>query len=124
MSGGFWEYKQYGLGQVTDDIKEMIEKSGKEKSPEELKDSGYGDSWYGFDYVSWYERFPEEKFHPTYPEEVLEEMKNAIKYLTKARIYMHRLDWLLSGDDGEESFLYRLKEELEEAEAGFENKLK
>lgn len=112
MSGGFWQYKQYELGQFVDDIEEIIEKSGKEKSPEELKDS-----WYSFD---WYERFPEEKFHHTYPEEVLEEMKNAIKYLTKARIYMHRLDWLLSGDDGEESFLSRLKEELEEAEAGFE----
>lgn len=117
MSGGFWQFKQYDLGQVIDDIKEKIEKSGKEKSPEELKDA----SWYGSD---WYERFPEEKFHIAYSKEVLEEMKNAIKYLTKARIYMHRLDWLLSGDDGEESFLSRLKEELEEAEAEFENKLK
>jgi hypothetical protein len=27
-------------------------------------------------------------------------------------IYAHRIDWLLSGDDGEESFNKRLTEEL------------
>lgn len=111
MSGGFWEYRQYMLSQVADDVEDLINKSGKEKSLEELEES-----WYSPD---WYERFPEDKFHATYPKEVLEEMKNAVKYLTIARVYMHRLDWMLSGDDGEESFLTRLKEDLKEAEEEF-----
>ena len=34
--------------------------------------------------------------------------------LKQAEIYAQRIDWLLSGDDGEESFHERLKEELEE----------
>jgi hypothetical protein len=29
-----------------------------------------------------------------------------------AQVYAHRVDWLLSGDDGEESFLRRLAEDL------------
>jgi len=36
--------------------------------------------------------------------------------LRKAAIYAQRIDWLLSGDDGEESFLERLKEELDAPE--------
>ena len=34
--------------------------------------------------------------------------------LKKATIYAQRIDWLVSGDDGEESFLSRLKEDLEQ----------
>ena len=34
-----------------------------------------------------------------------------------AAIYAQRIDWLLSGDDGEESFKRRLKEELDELES-------
>ena len=41
-------------------------------------------------------------------EEIQEKMKDAIKILRTAAIYAHRIDWLLSGDDGEESFLERL----------------
>jgi hypothetical protein len=43
----------------------------------------------------------------------VEEFKNAAKYLRIAYVYAQRVDWLISGDDGEESFLERLKEELE-----------
>jgi hypothetical protein len=38
--------------------------------------------------------------------------------LDKAAIYLHRIDWLLSGDDGEVEFHRRLKEELEKFEGG------
>ena len=39
--------------------------------------------------------------------------KEAIKSLKIAFIFAHRLDWFLSGDDGEDSFYQRLKEDLE-----------
>ena len=49
--------------------------------------------------------------------EVVEEFKNGLKILKIAAIYAQRIDWLLSGDDGEESFKRRLKEELDELES-------
>lgn len=51
-----------------------------------------------------------------YPE-TLEEFKKGLKILKTAAIYAQRIDWLLSGDDGEESFKERLKEELDELES-------
>ena len=67
MSGGHWDYIQYRFTDVAEDIKNLVEKNGKEKTQEELKD----------DYISsdWYEKYPEEKFHHKYPDEVIEEFK-------------------------------------------------
>ena len=44
----------------------------------------------------------------------LKEFQKAIGYLKQAQLYSQRIEWLLSGDDGEESFHKRLAEELEE----------
>ena len=49
--------------------------------------------------------------------EVLEEFKKGLKILKTAAIYAQRIDWLLSGDDGEQSFKERLKEDLDELES-------
>lgn len=84
-------------------------KNGVEKTPEELKQEGWRDP-------DWYKKYPEDKFHYQYPDEVIEKMKEAVKALKIAQEYAQRVDWLLSGDDGEESFLRRLKENLEEIE--------
>ena len=43
----------------------------------------------------------------------LQEFDTAIHFLRVAYVYAQRIDWLLSGDDGEESFHKRLKEDLE-----------
>ena len=105
MSGGHWDYIQYRFTDVAEDIKSLIDKNGKEKTKEELKD----ESWRDHD---WYEKYPEDKFYHKYPDEVIEEFKKGAEIIAAAQIYMQRLDWLLSGDDGEESFLRRLKEDL------------
>jgi hypothetical protein len=47
-----------------------------------------------------------------YPPEVLEKIKEGLDALNKAEIYTQRIDWLVSGDDGPETFLKRLKEDL------------
>jgi hypothetical protein len=47
-----------------------------------------------------------------YEPETIEEFRKAIKVLREAAVYAQRIDWLLSGDDGEETFHKRLKEEL------------
>ena len=40
-------------------------------------------------------------------------MKRAVYVLRLAHIYAQRVDWMLSGDDGEDSLVIRLEEELE-----------
>ena len=47
---------------------------------------------------------------------MLQEISNGLNYLYLAGIYTQRLDWLFSGDDGEDSFFERLEEELEKYE--------
>lgn len=47
---------------------------------------------------------------------VLSEFQKALKYLKIAQAYSHDVEWLLSGDYGDDSFLESIKEELEELE--------
>ena len=104
MSGGRFEYNQYKIRMIADDIEQEIINSGRKKTPEEIK-SYYRDS-------DWYEKYPEDLNHYEYPQEIIEEFKNAVLALHTAEVYAQRVDWLLSGDDGNESFLKRLKEDL------------
>ena len=106
MSGGHWDYLQYRLTDVSYDIEKLVEKNGQPKSAEELKEERWHDN-------DWYEKYPEDKFHYKYPEEVIEEFKKGAEIIKLAQIYMQRMDWLLSGDDGEESFISRLKQDKE-----------
>ena len=48
-----------------------------------------------------------------YSKETIKEFKKGLNILRKAYVYAQRIDWLLSGDDGEESFHKRLKEDLD-----------
>jgi MoxR-like ATPase len=108
MSGGAFDYNQYKIGYIADQIEEVIVKNGLEKTPEELKNN-----WID---PEWYKKYPEDLFHYKYPDEVIEKMKEAVKALKIAQEYAQRVDWLLSGDDGEESFLSRLEENLKKIE--------
>lgn len=45
-------------------------------------------------------------------EDTLAEFKKGIDLLREAQVYAHRIDWLLSGDDGEETFHERLAKDL------------
>jgi hypothetical protein len=107
MSGGAFNYDQYKIGYMVDQIEETVVKNGVEKTPEDLKNEGWRDP-------DWYKKYPEDLFHYKYPDEVIEKMKEGIEVLKRAQIYAQRIDWLLSGDDGEESFLRRLEEDLNE----------
>jgi hypothetical protein len=108
MSGGAFDYNQYKIGYIADQIEQTIIKNGVKKTPEEIKDDWHNDEWYT--------KYPEDKFHYKYPDEVIEKMKEAVKALKIAQEYAQRVDWLLSGDDGEESFLSRLEENLKKIE--------
>lgn len=101
MSGGRFEYKQYHITGIADEIEHYLNRQGKEKPKDEL--------WMSEEY---YKEYPREKYYETYAEEVQEKMRNAVKALKIAAIYAQRVDYFLSGDDGEENFLRRLKEDL------------
>jgi len=43
--------------------------------------------------------------------EVVRKLEEAVKAIRIAAIYVERVDWLFSGDDGEDDFLRRLSED-------------
>lgn len=50
-----------------------------------------------------------------FSDETLNRFKEGISFVNKAKIYLHRIDYLLAGDDSEQSFLKRIKEDLNES---------
>lgn len=89
MSGGRFDYLQYRFSEIIDAIEqEILDNDAEPKSKHE-----------------WFEP---NRFKP----ETLDEFRKGIEYLKKAQIYAQRIDWLLSGDDGEETFHKRLAKDL------------
>ena len=90
MSGGHFDYKQYQMGYIADEIEQLIVTNDSEEKDE------WG-SCVGAHYSA----------------ETIEEFKKAWVALRVAQVYVQRIDWLVSGDDGEDSFHSRLKRDLE-----------
>ena len=171
MSGGHFDYKQYQIEEIADEIERIVERETSPRPPvvrekymsaynsyehhgcrgwdrysilyntieeeherykrdekmlevsniEEIR-NGRGFSAvdkHGIKYeVSekiaehYYDEDGEEIYYQDYEPETIEEFRKAIKVLREAAVYAQRIDWLLSGDDGEETFHKRLKEEL------------
>lgn len=96
MSGGHFDYDQYKIGYIADSIEQIIIKNGEKRERRE--------SW-------------ESEYYYNYPPEVIEKFKEGLRALRIAQIYAQRIDWLVSGDDGEESFLRRLHGDLRSLDA-------
>jgi hypothetical protein len=111
MSGGHFDYKQWHINEIADSVERLIENNGREKTREEIKD----EFWRGDD---WYEKYPEDLYHYKYPDEIIEKFKEGLIILRQAAVYAQRIDWLLSGDDGNESFLERLQNDLSKLKEG------
>jgi hypothetical protein len=106
MSGGTFDYNQRRIREIADRVEHEIALSGTPKTERELKE----ESWRNDD---WYKNYPEDLNHYALPDEIMVEFKKGYEILRKAEIYAQRMDWYLAGDDGEDSFLERLKEELD-----------
>ena len=89
MSGGFFNHLQYNLDQISADIEDEIYYNDSEEVNEYNDKKGNG-----------------------FSEDTIQEFKLAVWYLKQAFVYTQRIDWLLSGDDGEETFHERLKKDL------------
>lgn len=57
-------------------------------------------------------------WEPVWEQETVERFKEAVLTLRRAQIMAHRIDWLLSGDDGEETFAVRWQADLDKLERG------
>jgi hypothetical protein len=92
---------------MIDSIEDLINNNGRAKTEEELINLRWGtlDDEY-------YKKFPEEKYFHKYSDEVIEEFKKGLTSLRIAHVYAQRIDWLASGDDGEETFIERLNDDL------------
>lgn len=93
MSGGKYDYKQHHIRDIYEEIEFLLEAQGK------LQD---------------FDMYENEYYYETFRPDVEEAIKEGVEILKKAYVYAHRIDWYLSGDDGEDNFLRRLKEDLEE----------
>jgi nicotinic acid mononucleotide adenylyltransferase len=93
MSGGHFEYQQYRIEDIARSIEELIESNDDESLTEWDTRRGKG-----------------------YSAETIEKFKTTIDTLRKAAIMAQRVDWLVSGDDGEDSFHRRWAEELSKYE--------
>jgi len=86
MSGGYFDYQQFYIGEIADKLEKVI--------ADEMASTPDGDANQGLS------------------ADTLQAFTDALCCLRKAQIYAHRIDWLLSGDDGEPQFLSRLDSEL------------
>ena len=103
MSGGHFDYYQDHIFEIAEQLeKEIADIEYEKKIVCECKTEEWADDHWHFEIED---------------PEVLEEFKKGLKILKMAAIYAQRIDWLLSYDDGEESFKRRLKEELDELDS-------
>jgi DNA polymerase/3'-5' exonuclease PolX len=82
MSGGYFEYNQYRLEAMAEEIESLIENNNKPHTNiyGEIKEAPYLDS------------------------EIIEKFKEAAYNLRRTREMVQRIDYLLSSDDSEQSF--------------------
>ncbi len=101
MSGGYFSFDNYKIDEVAERVERLLHAA---------LNGHYDDD---DQYSSW-----EKKLIANAPAELKSTFNDAVICLKKAAVYAHRIDWLLSGDDGEESFLKRLKDQLNEIDKG------
>lgn len=93
MSGGYFNYDQCRISSIASEVQNLIDNN------KETSTNSYGDP-IGRDYS----------------EETITRFKEAVLFLEVAAIYAQRVDWLVSGDDSEESFRKRLSADLKNYE--------
>lgn len=69
-----------------------------------------------------YDRYPDDADVLELSDETINAMKEAYRQMRIAEIYATRIDWMMSGDDSEESFRERIKEDLAEFEKEYATK--
>jgi hypothetical protein len=89
MSGGHWDYVQYKLEDIADELEKLVQENNSSEVDE------YG-----------------QLIGKNYSEETIAELLIGVTFILAAATYIHRIDYLLSGDDGEDTFHSRLAEDM------------
>lgn len=89
MSGGEFDYIQYRMNDAADQVQHTIDYNTEKP-----------DEW-------------------AYSAETKQEFERCVVLLKTASIFLNRIDWLVSGDDGEDNFHKRLKHDLLKAKGIF-----
>jgi hypothetical protein len=90
MSGGHFDYNQWKIQMIADEIEQLIIDNDSEEKDEWGETKGYH-----------------------FTEDTIRQFKATVELLKVSYVFVQRIDWLVSGDDGEDSFHRRLKDELE-----------
>ena len=98
MSGGMFDYKQYQINDLVDEMDNILKKIDINKTTK-VEDN---DDEFECDLREYIENIDKFKKKVEYNKKILKE----------AAIYTQRIDWFLSGDDGEDNFYKRLEEDL------------
>lgn len=112
MSGGAYNYAQFHIGEIAEHVKDVIVKNNVEVPNRKHDQWDYDKDGNLYDWA---------KYYYCFEPETIEKFKDAYRKLKEAYIYAQRIDWLLSGDDGEETFHERLKKDIEELEENMRN---
>jgi len=89
MSGGYFDHDQFRIVQIADAVESLIV-TNDDKTPDEWGNpKGRG-----------------------YTPQTIARFREALICLRRAAVYAQRIDWLVSCDDGEDSFHRRLAKEL------------
>ena len=90
MSGGYFDYMQDRINHAADEVEKYIQKCESAERDE-------------YDYK------------PEYSAETVEKFRECERALRRAAAMLQRVDWLASGDDGEECFHKRWADEVPSA---------
>jgi len=87
MSGGYFNHTDYTVGEFADSLRKAIAKIRKK-----------------------------EEYYDFYSDDFLNEMITVYNMARELRLRLHRIDWVLSGDDGEDNYFKRLPKEMADIE--------
>ena len=91
MSGGHFDYKQYEINMIIDEVERLILTNDSTEKDDFGDDFGYH-----------------------YPPKIIAKFKEALITLQQGAAMAQRIDWLVSDDDGPDAFLRRWDEDLKE----------
>lgn len=86
MSGDYFNYNQYRIEDIIEILEDVVGN-------------------YGTNHLEFCEDLSEDTYRT---------FQRGLHHLYLARIYTQRIDWLISGDDGEDTFHERLQDDLDE----------
>jgi len=87
MSGGHFDYQQYRLNDIAEELRRTIAKCRQKR-----------------------------EYYDYYSDKFINDMVDAYHKSKELEVILNRIDWVLSGDDSEESYIERLAEDMSEIE--------